>query len=65
MDKNKDQTETSSSLYLKASIIYDVGVAPEFKFGCHDRVTVFLLTSVTSGFEGALGIKFGSVGLGG
>lgn len=40
-------------------------MAPEFKFGCHDNVTIARLTSVTSGFEGALGIKFGSVGLAG
>lgn len=38
-------------------------MAPELRFGFQDKVMEVRLTSVTSGFEGALGIKFGSVGL--
>ena len=38
-------------------------MAPEFRLGFQERVTEVRLTSVTSGLEGALGIRFGSVGL--
>lgn len=48
-------------LYLKASIMYEVGVAPAV-LGFQERVTEVRVTSVTSGLKGALGIRFGSVG---
>lgn len=38
-------------------------MAPALRLGFHERVTEVRVTSVTSGFEGALGIRFGSVGL--
>lgn len=43
-------------------MMYDVGVAPEWRSGFQDRDTVVRVTSVTSGLEGALGIRLGSVG---
>lgn len=44
-------------------MIYEVGVAPELRLGFQDSVMEVRVTSVTSGFKGALGIRFGSVGL--
>lgn len=38
-------------------------MAPELGLGFQERVTEVRVTSVTSGLEGALGIRFGSVGL--
>lgn len=49
--------------HLKASMTYEVGVAPVLRLGFQDRDTEVRLTSVTSGLEGALGMRFGSVGL--
>lgn len=49
--------------HLKASMTYEVGVAPALRLGFQDKDTDVRLTSVTSGLDGALGIKFGSVGL--
>lgn len=40
-----------------------MGVAPALRLGFQERVTEVRVTSVTSGLEGGLGIKFGSVGL--
>lgn len=47
---------------LNASIRYDVAVVPELGFDFHIRVTDVRLTSVTSGLDGALGIRLGSTG---
>lgn len=38
-------------------------MAPALRFGFQESVTELRVTSVTSGLEGALGIRFGSVGL--
>lgn len=38
-------------------------MAPELRLGFQDKVMEVRETSVTSGFDGALGIRFGSVGL--
>ncbi len=38
-------------------------MAPALRLGFQERVTEVRVTSVTSGLEGALGIRFGSVGL--
>ena len=38
-------------------------MAPALRLGFQERVTEVRETSVTSGLEGALGIRFGSVGL--
>ena len=38
-------------------------MAPELGFGFQERVTEVRVMSVTSGLEGALGMRFGSVGL--
>lgn len=49
-------------LNLNASIRYDVGVEPELGLNFHVRVTEVRLRSVTSGLDGALGIRLGFVG---
>lgn len=38
-------------------------MAPELRLGFQESVTEVRVTSVTSGLEGALGIRLGSVGL--
>lgn len=38
-------------------------MAPALRLGFQESVTELRVTSVTSGLEGALGIRFGSVGL--
>lgn len=43
------------SLYLKASIKYEVTVAPARWLGFQVRVTLFLVISVTTGWEGGPG----------
>lgn len=38
-------------------------MAPVLRLGFQERVTEVRVTSVTSGLDGELGIRFGSVGL--
>lgn len=47
---------------LNASIRYDVGAAPGPGLDFHTKVTEVRPMSVTSGLDGALGIRFGSTG---
>lgn len=48
--------------HLNASIRCDIGAAPELWLDFHVSVTEVRVTSVTSGLDGAPGIRFGSAG---
>lgn len=48
--------------HLNASIRYDVGAAPELWLDFHISVAEVRVMSVTSGLDGAPGIRFGSAG---
>lgn len=52
------RNETGIASYLKASMIYALAGRTPGVPGCQDKVTLFLVTSVTCGLDGAPGRSF-------